>query len=299
VPFYSYYDVLRLMRTIQESPCEVSEELRGWNWRSPPLLPAGNLKISVSDLGFGCSTGRIAYLRYRLRRRELPSEALSFGVFLHRVISVATHKAKAILYGSLPKSGAEFYTKMMSELPQAMSSELPRDYMQVLHAVWERAALTYSASLDCVIEQSKYLGLDSIVSKVVPWICEFTVDGRPLGLNRNIRIDALVPPALLIEFKTRRPSRDIEVAMTGYALAFECQYMVPVNHVVILYIDFSEDKGSFKVYENILKVGDSLRLEFIEKRDLYFMRVEEGIDPGLPSHCDPSCPYIRVCRPNG
>ncbi len=299
MPFYSYQDVLRLMKTIQESPCEVSEELRGWNWRSPPLLPTSSLKISASDLGFGCSTGRIAYLRYRVKHRESPNEILRFGSFLHRVISAATYKAKAILYGSLPKSGAEFYSKMMSELPHMMTNRLSEEYIQILHIVWERAALTYSASLDSVREQSRYLGLDGIVSKVVPWICEFPVDGRPIGLNRNIRIDALVPPSLLIEFKTRRPSRDIEISMTGYVLAFECQYMVPVNHVVILYIDFSKDKGSFKVYENILKVGDSLRLEFIEKRDLYFMRAEDGIDPGLPSHCDPSCPYIRMCRPDG
>jgi len=287
------------MKTIQESPCEVSEELRGWNWRSPPLLPTSSLKISASDLGFGCSTGRIAYLRYRVKHRESPNEILRFGSFLHRVISAATYKAKAILYGSLPKSGAEFYSKMMSELPHMMTNRLSEEYIQILHIVWERAALTYSASLDSVREQSRYLGLDGIVSKVVPWICEFPVDGRPIGLNRNIRIDALVPPSLLIEFKTRRPSRDIEISMTGYVLAFECQYMVPVNHVVILYIDFSKDKRSFKVYENILKVGDSLRLEFIEKRDLYFMRAEDGIDPGLPSHCDPSCPYIRMCRPDG
>ncbi len=299
MPFYSYQDVLRLMRTIQESPCEVSEELRGWNWRSPPLLPTSNLKINVSDLGFGCSTGRFAYLRYRIKQRELQNEVLSFGSFVHRIIAAATYKAKAILYGSAPISGAEFYSRMMSELPHLMTSGLSEDHIRVLHAIWERAALTYSASLDSVREQSKYLGLDGIVSKVVPWICEFPVDGRPIGLNRNIRIDALVPPSLLIEFKTRRPTKDIEVAMAGYALAFESQYMVPVNHVVILYIEFSKDKRSFKVYEHITKIGDSLRLEFIEKRDLYFMRAEDGIDPGLPSHCDPACPYIRVCRADG
>lgn len=299
MPFYSYQDVLRLMKTIQESPCEVSEELRGWNWKSPPLLPTSSLKISASDLGFGCPTGRIAYLRYRLKQRESPNEALRFGSFLHHVISAATYKAKAILYTSIPKSGAEFYSRMMSELSHMRTNRLPEEYVQVLRNIWERAALTYSASLDYVIEQSRYLAPDSIVSRVVPWICEFPVDGRPIGLNRNIRIDALVPPSLLIEFKTRRPSRDIEVAMAGYALAFECQYMVPVNHVVILYIEFSKDKRSFKVYENILKVGDSLRLEFIEKRDLYFMRGEDGTDPGLPSRCDPSCPYLRVCRSDG
>jgi len=299
MPFYTYHDVLRLMRTVQESPCEVSEELRGWNWRSPPLLPPSSLKINVSDLGFGCSSGRIAYLRYRVRYHESSIEILSFGSFLHRVISEATYKAKAILYGFQPKSGAEFYSKMMSELPHMMVSGLSEEYTHVLHAVWERAALTYSASLDSVREQSIHLGIDGMVSKVVPWICEFPVDGRAIGLNRNIRIDALVPPSLLIEFKTRRLSRDIEVAVTGYALAFECQYMVPVNHVVILQIDFNKDKRSFKVYENIIKIGEDLRLEFIEKRDLYFMRVENGVDPGLPSHCDPSCPYIQVCRPDG
>ncbi len=299
MPFYGYHDVLRLQRTIQESPCEVSEELRGWNWRSPPLLPVGGLKINVSDLGFDCSTGRLAYLRYGLRHRETPNEDLKFGLFLHRVISTATYRAKAILYGSFPESGAEFYDKMMRELDKVTTSGLPEKYIRALRSIWERAALTYSASLDSVREQSRYLSPDGVVSKVIPWTCEFPLDGRPIGLNRNIRIDAFVPPALIIEFKTRRPSRSIEVALAGYALAFECQYMIPVNHAVILYIELGMDGRSIKVYENIVKVGDNLRLEFIEKRDLYFMRAEEGVDPGLPDYCDPSCPYIRVCRPDG
>jgi CRISPR-associated protein Csa1 len=299
MPFYTYHDVLRLTKMIQESPCEVSEELRGWNWRHPPLLPTSSVRINVSDLGFRCATGRIAYLRYNLNFRELPNDSLSFGSFLHRVISAATVRAKSILYGSHPRSGTEFYEQMMNKQAYTIIGEISEENARVFDMLWERAALTYSASFDSVREQSRYLSLDGLVSRVVPWICEFPVDGRMLGLNRNIRIDALVPPSLIIEFKTRRPSRDIEIAMAGYALAFECQYIVPINHVVILYVEFNRDKSSFKVHENIVRIGDNLRLDFIEKRDLYFSHVEAGIDPGLPDNCDLSCPYIRMCRPDG
>jgi len=297
MPFYSYDDVLRVSQLIQDMPCEVSEELRGWRWSEPPLLPVYGVKINASDLSFSCKTGRLAFLRHHIRAREQAGEVLRFGKFVHNVISTATARAKAILYSSKPASGIELFDHMMRSIPYIMeASSLPDDYVRALNALWKRAALTYSSALDKVVELSKYLSLDGLVSRVVPWICEFPIDGRLLGLSRAIRLDALVPPALIIEFKTRKPHRDFEITLAGYALCFESQYKIPVNYAVILYIEFSRDRSSFKVYENILRIDDTLRMEFVEKRDLYAQVASSGLDPGLPDVCDVYCPYLRVCR---
>lgn len=300
MPFYSYDDVLRVSQLIQDMPCEVSEELRGWKWRDPPLLSAYDIKLNASDLSFSCKTGRLAFLRYYVKARETPGDGLKFGAFVHKVIAEATAQAKAILYNSRPTNGVDFYDKMIRSMRLVIDiSSSPNDYVRALEALWGRAALTFSSALDRVTELSKYLSLDGLVNRVVPWICEFPLDGRLLGLNRAIRIDALVPPALIIEFKTRKPCRDFEITLAGYALCFESQYKIPVNHAVILYLEFNNDKSAFKVYENILRIDDALRMEFIEKRDLYASKASSGVDPGLPEVCDSYCPYLGVCQGGG
>ncbi len=298
MPFYSYDDVLRVSKLIQEIPCEVSEELRGWNWNTPPLLPVHNIQLNVSDLSFSCETGRLAFLRYRMGHREQVNEKLNFGSFIHRAISLTTSTAKSILYNSVPRSGAEFYEMMLAKMENvAVVLGLNNDnYVKAFKALWKRAALTYSSSLDRLLELSKYLSIDGLVSRVVPWICEFPIDGRLLGLGRAVRIDALVPPSLIIEFKTRKPNRSSEIALAAYALIFESLYKIPVNHAVIIYVDFDFDVSSFKTYERIVKIDDPLRLEFVEKRDLYASKATLDLDPGLPGTCDVYCPYLSVCR---
>lgn len=300
MPFYTYDDVLRISKLIQEIPCEVSEELRGWNWHTPPLLSAHTVQINVSDLSFSCQTGRLAFLRYKMNVKERDDERLHFGAFIHKVISMITSNVKSLLYNSTPQSGGELYEKMIKRMEDILAvQDLPAIYIKTFKVLWNRAALTYSSSLDKTLELSKYLSIDGLVSRVVPWICEFPLDGRLLGLNRAVRIDALVPPTLIIEFKTRKPNRSAEVALAAYALIFECLYKIPVNHAVILYIEFGADASSFKTYEKVLRIDDSLRLEFVEKRDLYASKASLDVDPGLPADCDPYCPYLSVCRNGG
>jgi len=297
MPFYTYDDVLRISQVIQDMPCEVSEELRGWRWPEPPLLPVYNVKINASDLSFYCKTGRIAFLRHHLRVSEKVGEYLKFGAFVHRVIATASARAKALLYSKPPPNGADFFNMMMSDMQYVVELDrLPKDYARVFNMLWKRAALTYSSAYDKVLELSKYLSLDGLVSRVVPWICEFPIDGRLLGLSRAIRVDALIPPALIIEFKTRKPRRDFEITLAGYVLCFESQYKIPVNHAVILYIEFDSSRDTFRVYENILRIDDTVRMEFIEKRDLFAQVAFSGVDPGLPDVCDAYCPYLGVCR---
>ncbi|MEM4383029.1 MAG: type I-A CRISPR-associated protein Cas4/Csa1 [Candidatus Caldarchaeum sp.] len=293
--FYTFEDVLRVLQSFQETPCEVSEELRGWRWREPPLLSAYRSKVNASDLSFKCDTGRFAYLRHVTRVRERVGDELVFGLAVHRTVVSASTAAKGILYHSRPVNGKSFYEEMMAAGEKVRSERLFNRFPEVFESLWRIAALSYSSALDRVLTVSRYLSWDGVVYRVVPWVCEFPVDGRSLGLNRAVRIDALIPPNVIVEFKTRKPSRLYEVALAGYALCFECQFRTPVNHALILYLSY-EGGGQFRVYECFVPVDDALRMEFVEKRDLLCRVVSEKIDPGLPEVCDRYCPYLNVCR---
>lgn len=293
--FYSFEDVLRVLQVFQELPAGVSEELRGWRWREAPLLTPYRARVNASDLSFRCDSGRLAYLRHVARVREKGGEELLFGAVVHRVVVEASTAAKRVLYGERPVSGGDFFDKMLKVGEEVGRGEVFTGFGDVFDALWRRAALTYSSALDRVLSLSRHLSWDGVVHRVVPWVCEFPLDGRPLGLQRSVRVDALIPPNVLVEFKTRRPSRVHEVALAGYALCFESQFRVPVNHAVLLYLSF-EQGGGLRVYENFVPIDDALRMEFVERRDLMCRVVEERFDPGLPAECDPYCPYLRFCR---
>jgi len=291
--FYTFEDVIRLLQTFQETPVEVSDELRGWRWREPPLLAPYKAKVNAADLSFGCDTGRLAYLRYVTKQKEKPDEKLLFGAAVHKSIVLATTTAKGILYRLKPRDGKMFYEEMKRAGEEMEKNSVSSNYVNVFRSLWNLATFTYSSALDRVLSISHHLSWDGVIYRVVPWICEFPIDGRLLGLNRAIRIDALITPNLIVEFKTRKPSRSYEIALAGYALCFESQFRTPVNHAVILYLSF--DGKTFKVFEHFVTIDDALRLEFVERRDLYMKIASEGFDPGLPQHCDPYCPYLKVC----
>jgi len=53
-------------------------------------------------------------------------------------------------------------------------------------------------------------------------------------VSRILRIDAVLLPAILVELKTRAIKHEHEIALAGYALAFESQYEVPVDYALIV-----------------------------------------------------------------
>ncbi|MEM1952234.1 MAG: type I-A CRISPR-associated protein Cas4/Csa1 [Candidatus Caldarchaeum sp.] len=293
--FYSFDDVLRVLRVFRETPCEVSDELRGWRWRDPPLLSPYRVHVNASDLSFRCDSGRFGYLRYVSRVREKPNDDLLFGSVVHRIVVEASTWAKGVIVHRRPSSGRLFYDEMMRVGDELRGDRVFSRFRDVFDSLWSSACFVYSSALDRVLSSSRYLGWDGVAYRVVPWVCEFPVDGRLLGLNRAVRVDALIPPNVLVEFKTRPPSRLFEVVLAGYGLCFESMFHVPVNYGVILYINF-EEGGRFRVYEHFVALDDALRMEFVERRDLLLRVVAEKLDPGLPPECDKSCPYLKICR---
>ena len=113
--FYTFSDVARLCRTFRGMPCEVSEELRGWSWSSPPLLYPYSFQLSVSDVANSfCESGRFVYLKYVAKERERPSWRLRRGSLVHYVLSEASRTAKSIILSGV-SDPQEFKSEFMEK----------------------------------------------------------------------------------------------------------------------------------------------------------------------------------------
>jgi CRISPR-associated protein Csa1 len=88
-------------------------------------------------------------------------------------------------------------------------------------------------------------------------VSEFPIDGSLLGFSSNIRADALLPPNILVEIKTRGPKHQHQ-QLAAYALAFESVYRVPVNHSLTVYVEIDEG-GGLRRRERIVTISDQLR----------------------------------------
>lgn len=298
--FFTLDDVRRFARVLRSLEVSVSDELRGWRWEEPPIRPSYGVQLTVSDVSGGfCETGRYVFLKYVKRLQGVPSPQLLRGRFIHDVISEAHRFAKMIIYRGILNPG-RFRRKFMRigvKVYRNLSKGLKGfDHRGIFKLLWRSAADTFSSSLARIRSQSPYLRVDSIASLAIPAHTEYPVDGSLIGLTRGIRIDAILPPAVLIEFKTREIKPESELGLAGYALAFENQYEIPVNHGVLIKLDIDEERSDFKVYEKLVPIVDSLRAEFLNVRENLAQIVEMQIDPGVSSTCDKACPYWGVCH---
>ena len=302
--FYTFEDVVRFGRVFRGFPVDVSEELRGWRWSEYPVVHVSSVRLGVSDIAGGfCGSGRFVYLKYVLRVREYRVvERVEAGSFIHRVFSETVRAAKKAVYMCDSVYSCRFRENFEEQRSHVFSRVagglkfLRREVAEkIFDQLWSYGVSVYTSAFMKVKSMSPYLSLDGAASLIVPLVTEFPVDGTLLGLTRAIRLDALLPPAVIVEIKTRELKPIYNVALAAYAMAYESQYHIPVNHAVLVNVRFSKDYSSFRVYEKIVPISDSLRQEFIDLRDKLSRIVEEGIDPGFPSECDPECPYYSFC----
>ena len=302
--FFTYDDVVRFAQLFRRMPAEIAEELRGWHWSEGVLLPGYDFKLSVTDVvSEFCETGRHVYVKYVLKRREEPSPILERGGFIHAVYARAVEHAKKLIYDGVT-SGQRFRAEFMLAGSDVLHGLLDGEFKRmnrevakrIFNALWSNAANTYASALDRYSARSPYLTIDGLAAMTIPVIAEYPVDGSLIGLNRAIRIDAMLPPAIIVEMKTRRLNPRYDIGLAAYALAFESQYEIPVNYAILLNVRFSDDGSVYHVYERHVLISDALRQKFVEERDKLMQIIDSKMDPGKPSHCDPHCPFLNVCR---
>lgn len=304
--FFTWEDVIQISREIRKMPKEeIDDELRGWNWGNSVLTSTRKALLGVSDITSGfCKTGRDVYLRYNLKIKEKDNPMLQNGRLIHDIFGKVIERSKYLIYvhnGEL--DGEEMYQKMIEDAPNILQNIkknyklLPEEYVEwVFKKLWNEASRIYSSALDKVKSRSPYLKVESLVGATIPLITEFPINGELIGLSRTLRIDALLYPGILLEIKTRQPKPEFELALAGYALAFESQYEIPVDNGIMLYINI--DYKNKKIYKKpeILPISSKLRTEFIELRDERKNIIIYNQDPGLPQNCPQECPFLYYCR---
>jgi len=304
--FLTWDDVVRISREIRRMPQpEIDEELRGWSWGESVVASSMQWPLGVSDITSNfCSRGRDVYLRYVLKVKQDDNEVLQVGRLVHEVFSRAVADVKRIIYSSGSSiDGKELYEIMRGRLVEVRGEIIkkysllrPEESTWLFERLWDEAARTYSTALDKAISRSPYMALESLVVATVPIMTEFPIDGSLIGLSRALRIDAFLPPSLLLELKTRKPDPVYELSLAGYALAFEAHYEIPVNYGILVYVNVDFSSKKIFVRPTLVSVGSKARSEFIELRDRRKEILTYGEDPGMPDYCPRECPFIRYCR---
>jgi CRISPR-associated protein Csa1 len=304
--FWILEDVLALYKDLRRLPeIEVSEELRGWSFSSGVVSSSSGPLLGVSDITSGfCEKGRDVYLRYVKKVAPRDNAILQRGRLIHELWTRTVALAKKKIYEMGLELTSEAFQREMTGMGERLLQEMIKKYSMLstdmvrwlTERIFGEGIATYASALERQLSRSRYLEIDGLVSAVVPFVTEFTINGERVGLSRSLRVDAYIPPSILLELKTRPPRREFELSLAGYALAFESEYEIPVNRGLLVYVEAAHVKRRLYLKPRLIDIGDGLRSEFIDKRDKLKEHLTYELDPGKPTSCPQECPYIYYCK---
>uniref|UniRef100_A0A0F2LKI4 CRISPR-associated protein Cse1 n=1 Tax=Candidatus Aramenus sulfurataquae TaxID=1326980 RepID=A0A0F2LKI4_9CREN len=268
--------VLRQLRRLHSYRASdpIDEDLRGWNYHSPPIKPRAYLSLSIADVAYRyCDSKRDVYLRKVLKMKGEQTPSLTLGQQVHELIALISRDVTRLLAQGLPA-------------------------YEVLEVINKKR---YSTSFSPFLEKFKkafafYLLSDaSDSSGFIPLISEFRVDGTPLGLSPRLSADAISQISMVVEVKVANYQDFHKLALAGYALALESAFELPVDFGALIYVNGINEKHP-EIRTEAYYLSTDLRKEFIDTRDEVIDMLLEEKDPGLASNCQSSCPFYSYCR---
>ncbi len=250
--------------------------------------------LGVSEVAYRyCETSRDVYLRRIAGVEGQVSQPMMTGSIVHSVFHIAARDVRKLLV-----NGYEPW-----RVYEELAGSARRRVLEALGC-----SGTGCDGVEWAISFYKYLvlGWSSEAARVevlyggetatwLPWFTEVHVDGSPLGLSSNLRVDALAEGGVVVEVKYGRRMDFHRVGLAGYALALESQLEVPVDYGILVYVNGVQE-GKPRISYDYVYIDGSLRHEFLEKRDEIIDIVETGREPPLPPLCPRSCPFYEYCR---
>ncbi|MGC8636327.1 MAG: type I-A CRISPR-associated protein Cas4/Csa1 [Thermoprotei archaeon] len=288
------------------SQLSISDEVRGWNYSSPPVRPPPSpVSLTVSELSARyCETLRDIYLR-RVKKVQQPlTVKLARGSVLHEVIRATIAESKKFIYSEPKSSGYDLILKYADEGFEAGIASLagrPGEEGAIKKLEEEAKDLHLflligvASRLDDARSRFPHAAEDSLVSAAVPSVSERKVDGSLVGLSRELSVDLYAPYNAVVDIKTGEEREFHPLTAAGYALALESEGQAEVNYGIITYLRMQGKTPS--VSSKYFVVGDEIRREFLEIRDEALEVVRTGKDPGKPDNCPAYCPYYSICNP--
>jgi len=290
VVLFWFRGVLRRVCWVRERE-GVPEELRGWAWDRFPVRPRGFFGLGVSEVAYRyCATFRDLWLRRRLGVRPVVRRGspIWWGRVMHCLLDAAFRDVRSVL-----EKGVEHW----------------RAYEILSGLAWRRAgeagapgcgdAAGFYRSIVLMLLGSSLASSCMHGGEGVGWLpppTEYRVDGSPLGLSSQLRVDALGESGVVVEFKLGMPNGDgrHRVGLAGYALALEAELEIPVDYGLIVYFSSVSSRPRIKVEPVFIHAG--LRREFLENRDEAIDVLMQPRPPGKPPRgCSKDCPYYEQC----
>lgn len=281
----------------------VHEELRGWNWHTPPLSPVYDIKLALYETANSyCPTNRDLYLRRVTGLKPAPNMAMIQGAAFHDVLAQVLVRAKKTIYEKgvanyqdILKVIAEPFEPDLRSYQKNLSEKEFQELKEKVSIIADFEASRINSRIQDILVKQPYIGEDSLVSLAIPVVVEQKLDGSFLGLSSNLSADAFTfNEPMILDLKFGKPQKFHRLSTTGYALVMEAAYEFPVNLGCIVYAEFKDDRLLLK--KDIHIIDDELRQWFIEERDEKMRMIYEEIDPGLATECYPTCPYYSACR---
>ena len=257
-------------------------ELRGWSWDRPPVQPPAYLGLGVSDVAYRyCPTLRDVWLRRRGVRGEARGP-VAVGRAVHEVFhSVAVDLRRELARGVRVEDVYERLYHRASGRVGGFGWWAVRLY-RLLALAWAGEAAGRS-----LLNGGWGFGW-------LPMLTEYLVDGSPLGLSSQLRVDAVGEAGVVVEVKYGLgPSRRHAAALAGYALALEAEAEAPVDYGVLVYVN-GVPRGEPRLRVEPVYIGPRLREEFLRLRDEAIDTLLQG-EPPRATGCSEACPFYTAC----
>lgn len=273
----------------------IPEELRGWSYTSFPVKPRSYLGIGVSEVAYRyCETFRDIWLRRKMGSQGEVEEnsPIFWGKVAHFLIDAAI------------KDSSELFSRGLSldEISREVSRRKFQRAFQAGRKGDANAAGFYSSiAILHASELYSQLIRGKDPSSILGYRTEFVVDGTPLGLSPQLRVDAFHESGIIVEYKlgngVSADSADrYAPGLAGYALAIESTLGIPVDWGIVVKI--SSVSSKFKVWSFPVYISSTYRRIFLDNRDDAIEVLMRASPPPVSSSCQPACPYYKICRGN-
>lgn len=301
----------RILRHIHNNRPDISEELRGWSWRHPPLLfPYESVRLAISETyGTACPSGRDIYLRHVLHMKTKPTKQQIEGYLIHFLLNKFITTFKQFITRE-PTTPDDLYTMLIAERPliyqewqaylrsqEADLGEADKVFEQYYKTLWIPMALEACSEYAKVVMANPYATQETVLAKIMPVFSEFEVDGTSLGFSDICRVDYFTPFGLIVEVKTTFPHEMHRLAAAAYAMAVEANFEIPVDYALLQYIWLMRN-GRLRVAQRLVSLTDALRIRAVEVRDQRARIIAEGLDPAPEEVCSSECPFSKLAKKN-
>jgi len=277
-PSFVFGKLLRRMHSLRQA-YPIPDELRGWSWDKPPVKPRAYLSLGIYEVASYCPTRRDVWLKRFCGATPTEIPAMKLGLDVHEVISsVISSVRRYVVLNDIEVIDPSIVDEVLRKYEE-------REWFKMLRHL---AMITYHV----LVSDYLWFKHGNGGQPFLGWLSEVRVDGSPIGLSSNLRVDAIVSGNLIIDFKVGRRYENHELALAGYALAIEANTEVPIDYGFLIYII---PNGNIRIDVKPVYVGPDIRRDFIDARDEVIDMILSEKEPPKSPTCPYTCPFKHAC----